>query len=185
MLERTYAATAIRWPAWGAALSILLFVALALAPAGGARAQGLTAEKGTWQAALDDATRLARDLRGFGGGGKAAEQLEKELTAARKTMLDAERLKGSRFTSPKAASGAASKLEAHAKRLESLAGEIARQQLQSKTDQKMEELRNRRQEAQTAFEQADQKTNQLTNIMAGLLKNLRETGQAVVRNAGQ
>jgi hypothetical protein len=46
----------------------------------------------------------------------------------------------------------------------------------------MEEVRNKRQEAQTAFEGFDQKANQLFNILSTILKNMKETQQGIIRN---
>lgn len=49
-------------------------------------------------------------------------------------------------------------------------------------EQKQEEIRNKRQEFTTAFENFDQKTNQLFNILSTVLKTLKETELGIVRN---
>jgi DNA-binding transcriptional MerR regulator len=46
----------------------------------------------------------------------------------------------------------------------------------------MEELRNKRQEYQTSFENFDQKTNQLFNILSTVMKTMKETQSGIVRN---
>lgn len=46
----------------------------------------------------------------------------------------------------------------------------------------MEEIRNKRQEFQTSFENFDQKTNQLFNILSTVMKNMKETQQGIARN---
>ena len=47
---------------------------------------------------------------------------------------------------------------------------------------KMEEVKNKRQEATTAFENFDQKANQLFNILSTVLKNMKETQSGLARN---
>lgn len=49
-------------------------------------------------------------------------------------------------------------------------------------EDRMEEVRNKRQEFQTAFEDYDQKTNQLYNILATVLKTMKEAQAVVARN---
>jgi len=46
----------------------------------------------------------------------------------------------------------------------------------------MEELKNKRQEATTSFENFDQKANQLFNILSTVLKNMKETQSGLARN---
>jgi hypothetical protein len=46
----------------------------------------------------------------------------------------------------------------------------------------MEELRNKRQEHQTSFENFDQKTNQLFNILSTVMKTMKEMQSGIVRN---
>jgi hypothetical protein len=46
----------------------------------------------------------------------------------------------------------------------------------------LEELRNRRQEATTAFENFDQKSNQLFNLLSTVMKNMKETQSGIIRN---
>lgn len=46
----------------------------------------------------------------------------------------------------------------------------------------MEELKNKRQEFQTSFENFDQKANQLFNILSTVMKNMKETQQGIIRN---
>jgi hypothetical protein len=50
------------------------------------------------------------------------------------------------------------------------------------TESWMEEIRNRRQEFQTMFENLDQKTNQLFNLLSQVLKQIKEMRSAVTRN---
>jgi hypothetical protein len=49
-------------------------------------------------------------------------------------------------------------------------------------ENRMEEIRNKRQEAQTAFEGFDQKANQLFNMLSTIMKNMKETQQGIIRN---
>lgn len=49
-------------------------------------------------------------------------------------------------------------------------------------DATMEELRKKREEFTTSFENFDQKTNQLFNILSTVMKNMKETQQGIVRN---
>jgi predicted ribosome quality control (RQC) complex YloA/Tae2 family protein len=46
----------------------------------------------------------------------------------------------------------------------------------------MEEVKNKRQEFQTAFENFDQKVNQLFNMLSTVLKSMKEMEQAIIRN---
>ncbi len=46
----------------------------------------------------------------------------------------------------------------------------------------MEEVRNKRQEFQTMFENFDQKANQLFNILSTVLKSIKEMQSGVTRN---
>ena len=46
----------------------------------------------------------------------------------------------------------------------------------------MEEVRNKRQEYQTMFENFDQKANQLFNILSTVMKSIKEMRSAVARN---
>jgi hypothetical protein len=47
---------------------------------------------------------------------------------------------------------------------------------------KMEELKNKRQEFETAFEKLDQKTNQLNNLLASVLKTMKEEQSSLARS---
>ena len=49
-------------------------------------------------------------------------------------------------------------------------------------DAAMEELRNRREEFQTSFENFDQKANQLFNILSTIMKNMKEEQAGIARN---
>jgi hypothetical protein len=46
----------------------------------------------------------------------------------------------------------------------------------------MEELRKKREEFATSFENFDQKTNQLFNILSTIMKNMKETQSGIARN---
>jgi hypothetical protein len=46
----------------------------------------------------------------------------------------------------------------------------------------MEEIKNKREEAMTSFENFDQKANQLFNILSTVMKNMKETQQGIARN---
>ena len=46
----------------------------------------------------------------------------------------------------------------------------------------MEEVKNKRQECTTAFENFDQKANQLFNLLSSVMKAMKEMEQGIIRN---
>jgi hypothetical protein len=119
-----------------------------------------------WRIPHQEAIALARELRNYDRIRELATKIEAELQSSEKTMFIAEQLKNKKQINREEAKTAKDKLSEQIKVIENL----------------MEEVKNKRQEYQTAFENFDQKANQLFNILSTVLKNMKETENSITRN---
>jgi predicted ribosome quality control (RQC) complex YloA/Tae2 family protein len=119
-----------------------------------------------WRLSLQNANIAAREFQKYNCCSGLATKIETELKLNEKTMIAAEKL--------------LSKIPINRQAGKSIVGDISNQI--KNLENSMEEVRNKRQEFMTAFENFDQKATQLFNILSTVLKNQKEMETAITRN---
>jgi hypothetical protein len=122
--------------------------------------------EGGWRKNNQQALNLLRELLKYNRSREFLTKVEAELESSGKTMNTAEQLLSKKPINRQVADPIVEDLSTRIKILENL----------------MEEVKNKRQESQTAFENFDQKVNQLFNMLSNVLKSMKEMEQAIIRN---
>ena len=119
-----------------------------------------------WRLSQQNAINVARELQNCDCSRGLATNIETELKLSEKTMNTAEQLLSKKTINRQVADPIVADLSTRIKILENL----------------MEGVRNKRQECMTAFENFDQKTNQLFNLLSSVMKAMKEMEQGIIRN---
>jgi hypothetical protein len=123
-------------------------------------------DQGDWRLSKQNAIKIVREFQKYNCCKGLATKIEAELKSSEKTMIAAEQLLSKKPINRQAGKSIVDDISKQIKNLEN----------------SMEEVRNKRQEYMTAFENFDQKANQLFNILSTVLKNQKEMQEAITRN---
>lgn len=119
-----------------------------------------------WRLNQQNALNLTRQFQNCNCFRRLANRIEVELKSGEKTMIAAEQLLNKKPLNRRVAGPVVEDLSTRIKILEILT----------------EDIRNKRQECMTAFENFDKKSSQLFNILSTLIRNSKELQMAIARN---
>jgi hypothetical protein len=133
------------------------------------RTQQWTREKPDLLRSLDE---IARDARIK----PAVKNFQKELDSVDKTLVEARRIVDQEVSNTKQIDTVINSLKQHQRKVRNIREEM------QKIEQEKETVRNKRLMASTAFQNFDQKTNQLYNLLSSVMKAMNEMRMGTVRN---
>jgi len=119
-----------------------------------------------WRLSQQNAQNVIREFKNYDCLRGPATKIEAELKSTEKTMINAEQLMSKKPINKEIAGPIVEDLSTRIKILENL----------------MEEVRNKRQECVTVFENFDQKANQLYNLLSSVMKAMKEMEEGTIRN---
>ena len=147
----------------GILIVFALFMSLALVQS---QSQPPSVGQRDWRLSQRNALNLTRQFQNNKCFRGLANKIEVELKSSEKTMIAAEQLLNKKNLNRQVAGPVVEDLSTRIKILENLT----------------EDVKNKRQECMTAFENFDQKSNQLFNLISTVIRNSKEMQTAIAQN---